>query len=41
LGNSGERQALPALEKAARDTEEMIAEHARWAIQKIESGRTS
>ena len=41
LGNSGERQALPALEKAARDPEEMIAEHARWAIQKIESGRTS
>jgi len=32
LGNIGDATALPALEQAARDTEPLIAEHARWAI---------
>jgi epoxyqueuosine reductase len=35
LGNVGDATALPALEKAARDPEPLIAEHARWAIEQI------
>lgn len=35
LGNVGTNEALPALEKAARDAEPLIAEHARWAIEQI------
>jgi epoxyqueuosine reductase len=36
LGNVGDATALPALEKAGRDPEPLIAEHARWAIEQIE-----
>ena len=36
LGNVGDADALPALEKAGRDPEPLIAEHARWAIEQIE-----
>jgi len=36
LGNVGDADALPALEKAGRDPEPLIAEHARWAIDQIE-----
>jgi len=39
LGNTGDETALPVLEKAAQDIEPLIAEHARWAIQEIESRR--
>src|SRR3984893_252245 len=35
LGNVGTREDLPALERAAIDPEPLIAEHARWAIQRI------
>ncbi len=35
LGNVGDASALPALEKAAQDSEPLIAEHARWAIERI------
>jgi epoxyqueuosine reductase len=35
LGNSADTSALPALEKAARDPEPLITEHARWAIERI------
>ena len=35
LGNSGDRAALPALERAANDKEPLIAEHAGWAIDRI------
>jgi epoxyqueuosine reductase len=35
LGNVGDATALPALEKASRDPEPLIAEHARWAISKL------
>ena len=35
LGNTGDATALPHLEKAAHDSEPLIAEHARWAIQQI------
>jgi epoxyqueuosine reductase len=35
LGNIGDANALPALQKAAHDPEPLIAEHARWAIDQI------
>jgi epoxyqueuosine reductase len=37
LGNTGDDSALPALEKSSHDVEPLIAEHARWAIEQIES----
>ena len=37
LGNLGDASALPALKKAAGDSEPLIAEHARWAISEIQS----
>jgi epoxyqueuosine reductase len=37
LGNIGDASALRALEKAAKDPEELIAEHATWAIVQIQS----
>jgi epoxyqueuosine reductase len=37
LGNTGDESALPALENSSRDSEPLIAEHARWAISEIES----
>ena len=36
LGNVGDASALPALEKASRDAETLIAEHAQWAIKQIQ-----
>jgi epoxyqueuosine reductase len=35
LGNVGDERALPALERAATDANEVIAEAARWAIGRI------
>jgi epoxyqueuosine reductase len=35
LGNVGGRSDLPALERAAADPEQLIAEHAVWAIKQI------
>ena len=37
LGNVGDETALPALAKAARDSEPLIAEHAHWAMGQIVS----
>jgi epoxyqueuosine reductase len=37
LGNVGDRSALPSLERASRDPEPLVGEHARWAIAQIES----
>lgn len=37
LGNTGTLDALPLLERAKTDTEPLIAEHADWAIRRIES----
>ena len=37
LGNIGDETALPALNKAAEDSEPLIAEHARWAIEQIQA----
>jgi epoxyqueuosine reductase len=39
LGNTAGHLALPALERAAHDPEPLIAEHARWAIGRIEARR--
>jgi epoxyqueuosine reductase len=36
LGNVGDSSALPALERASRDPEPLVSEHARWAIAQIE-----
>jgi len=35
LGNSGNASVLPALEKAAHDSEPLIAEHAAWAVERL------
>ena len=37
LGNIGTADDLPALRRAATDAEPLIAEHATWAIERIES----
>jgi epoxyqueuosine reductase len=37
LGNVGDASALPALEKASYDAEPLIAEHAKWAMERITS----
>lgn len=36
IGNTGDVTALPALERAVADTEPLISEHARWAIEEIQ-----
>jgi epoxyqueuosine reductase len=38
IGNSGRRDLLPTLEKLAASADATVAEHARWAIARIESG---
>jgi len=35
LGNTADAQALPGLERAAADPEPLIAEHARWAMERL------
>ncbi len=35
LGNTGDRQALPVLQKALNDEEPLVREHVKWAIEKI------
>jgi epoxyqueuosine reductase len=39
LGNTADARALPDLERAAREPEPLISEHARWAIEQIEQRR--
>ena len=39
LGNMRACPALPALERATSDPEPLIAEHARWAIERITKAR--
>jgi epoxyqueuosine reductase len=36
LGNIGNAEALHALERAAKDAEPLVAEHAQWAIEQIQ-----
>jgi epoxyqueuosine reductase len=35
MGNSGNRDFVPVLEKLSNDEDEIIAEHARWSLQKL------
>jgi epoxyqueuosine reductase len=35
LGNTGDSSCLPALERATKDVEPLVAEHAAWAMQQI------
>jgi epoxyqueuosine reductase len=37
LGNVGDTSCLPALERATHDPEPLVAEHASWAIEQIET----
>ena len=37
LGNTGHGRALSALDRAANEPEPLIAEHARWAIERIQA----
>jgi epoxyqueuosine reductase len=37
LGNSGSREAIPALEKALEDPEPLVREHVDWALEQIKS----
>jgi len=37
LGNIGDEKSLPALEKASKDREPMVREHAEWAMKQIEN----
>jgi epoxyqueuosine reductase len=39
LGNTGDENALSALQKAVQDPEPLIAEHAAWAIEQIKQRR--
>jgi epoxyqueuosine reductase len=38
MGNSGEQRFRPQLEKLAGDEDEVVAEHARWALARIAHG---
>jgi len=35
LGNVGGREDVPALERASRDSESLVREHAEWALGRI------
>ncbi|HVO96595.1 MAG TPA: tRNA epoxyqueuosine(34) reductase QueG [Bryobacteraceae bacterium] len=35
MGNSGDERYRPALEELARSTDELVAEHARWALTRL------
>jgi epoxyqueuosine reductase len=37
LGNTGGPEHVDALARAARDEDELVAEHARWALERIEA----
>ncbi len=39
LGNAGRMDALPVLQEAASDRDELVSQHARWAIQHLTHGR--
>jgi epoxyqueuosine reductase len=41
LGNVGSREDLPALEQAACEADPLIAEHARWAVERIRRRHSS
>ena len=35
MGNSGDEKFLPELERMAQDQDETVAEHARWALERL------
>jgi epoxyqueuosine reductase len=35
MGNSGNKEFIPVLEEMSQDSDENIAEHARWALEKL------
>jgi epoxyqueuosine reductase len=35
LGNSGNRDHLPLLEQLSHDEDEVVAQHAQWAVEKL------
>jgi len=35
MGNSGEQRSIPVLEKLAEDEDATVAEHARWALERM------
>jgi epoxyqueuosine reductase len=37
MGNSGDRKHLPRLRELARHDDPAVAEHARWAIARLET----
>ena len=37
-GNSGDTKTIPVLEKAGKDSEPLIREHADWALKKVKRG---
>jgi epoxyqueuosine reductase len=37
MGNSGNKEFVPQLEKMATDPDPIIADHARWALEKLRS----
>jgi epoxyqueuosine reductase len=39
LGNSGKREAIPALEKALQDASSLVRAHAAWALGQIPEAR--
>ncbi len=40
LGNVGDEDVVPALQKATVDPEPLIAEHAKWALEQIRQRKT-
>jgi epoxyqueuosine reductase len=40
LGNGADATSLPALERAAADAEPLVAEHAQWAIGRVQARST-
>jgi epoxyqueuosine reductase len=37
MGNSGDPTFVPQLEKLADDEDDSVAEHARWALEKLKA----
>jgi epoxyqueuosine reductase len=35
LGNTGTQEDIPALERAAQDSEPLVREHAQWALARL------
>ncbi len=40
LGNTGNGEDMPALRKAAQDADPLVAEHALWALDRLDRGKT-